>query len=97
MEASGIFSPGLDNFVNMIHGLIDQEFLVEASEYFKEMVGRGLFPTPQYGLMKDLFNSLLRAEKLELSKDVWNCIINKGCELNIYAWTVGLGVNKFPD
>ncbi|PWA43633.1 pentatricopeptide repeat (PPR) superfamily protein [Artemisia annua] len=68
MEASGL-SPSLDNFVNMIHGLIDQECLVEASEYFKEMVGRGLFSTPQYGLMKDLLNSLLRGEKLELSKD----------------------------
>ncbi|PWA62685.1 pentatricopeptide repeat (PPR) superfamily protein [Artemisia annua] len=87
MEASGL-SPSLDNFVNMIHGLIDQECLVEASEYFKEMVGRGLFSTPQYGLMKDLLNSLLRGEKLELSKDVWNCIINKGCELNVYAWTI---------
>lgn len=87
MEASEL-SPGLDNFVNMIHGLIDQECLVEASEYFKEMVGRGLFSTPQYGLMKDLLNSLLRGEKLELSKDVWNCIINKGCELNVYAWTI---------
>ncbi|GKB18453.1 putative pentatricopeptide repeat-containing protein, partial [Tanacetum coccineum] len=87
MEA-GELSPGLDNFVNMIHGLIDQECLVEASEYFKEMVGRGLFATPQYGLLKDLLNSLLRGEKLELSKDVWNCIINKGCELNVYAWTI---------
>ena len=87
MEASGL-SLGLDNFVNMTHRLIDQECLVEASEYFKEMVGRGLFSTPQYGLMKDLLNSLLRGEKLELSKDVWNCIINKGCEPNFYAWTI---------
>ncbi|KAI7758020.1 hypothetical protein M8C21_028260 [Ambrosia artemisiifolia] len=87
MEASGL-SPGLDNFVNMIHGLIDQDCLVEASEYFKEMVERGLFSTPQYGLLKDLLNSLLRGEKLELSKDVWSCIINKGCDLNVYAWTI---------
>ncbi|KAK1408475.1 hypothetical protein QVD17_40276 [Tagetes erecta] len=87
MEASGL-SPGLDNFVNMIHGLIDQECFVEASEYFKEMVERGLFSSPQYGLLKDLLNSLLRGDKIELSKDVWSCIINKGCELNVYAWTI---------
>nr|XP_043621417.1 putative pentatricopeptide repeat-containing protein At5g65820 [Erigeron canadensis] len=87
IEANGL-SPGLDNFVNMIHGLIDQESLVEACEYFKEMVDRGLFSTPQYGLLKDLLNSLLRGEKLELSKDVWSCIINKGCDLNVYAWTI---------
>ncbi|KAJ0780140.1 putative tetratricopeptide-like helical domain superfamily [Helianthus annuus] len=87
IEASGL-SPRLDNYVNMIHGLIDQECLVEASEYFKEMVERGLFSTPQYGLLKDLLNSLLRGDKVELSKDVWSCVINKGCELNVYAWTI---------
>ncbi|XP_071698245.1 putative pentatricopeptide repeat-containing protein At5g65820 [Rutidosis leptorrhynchoides] len=87
IEANGL-SPGLDNFVNMIHGLIDQECLVEASEYFKEMVGRGLFSTPQYGILKDLLNAMLRGDKLELSKDVWSCIMNKGCELNVYAWTI---------
>ncbi|KAD5317558.1 hypothetical protein E3N88_17504 [Mikania micrantha] len=87
MEASGL-SPGLDNFVNMIHGLIDQECLIEASEYFKEMVERGIFSTPQYGLLKDLLNSLLRGDKIELSKDVWSCIVKKGCELNVYAWTI---------
>ncbi|KAJ9564177.1 hypothetical protein OSB04_000143 [Centaurea solstitialis] len=87
MESDGI-SPGIDNFVNMIHGLIDQESLVEACEYFKEMMGRGLFSVFQYGIMKDLLNSLLRAEKLELSKDLWSCVVSKGCELNVYAWTI---------
>ncbi|XP_023765421.1 putative pentatricopeptide repeat-containing protein At5g65820 [Lactuca sativa] len=87
MERNGI-SPGIDNFVNMIHGLIGQECLVEACDYFKEMVGRGLFCVPQYGVMKDLLNSLLRGDKIEVSKDVWSCIINKGCEVNVYAWTI---------
>lgn len=87
MESEGI-SPGIDNFVNMIHGLIDQECLVEACEYFKEMVERGLLSAFQYGLLKHLLNSLLRGEKLELSKDLWGCIVSKGCELNVYAWTI---------
>ncbi|KAK3021924.1 hypothetical protein RJ639_045218 [Escallonia herrerae] len=55
---------------------------------FKEMVGRGHLSAPQYGTLKELLNSLLRADKLELCKDVWSCIITKGCELNVYAWTI---------
>ncbi|PWA96202.1 Pentatricopeptide repeat-containing protein [Artemisia annua] len=78
MEASGL-SPALDNFVNMINRLIDQECLVEASEYLKEMVGRGLLSTLQYGLLKDLLNSILKSS---------SCIINKGCEPNFYAWMI---------
>ncbi|KAK6128728.1 hypothetical protein DH2020_037536 [Rehmannia glutinosa] len=61
---------------------------VEACDYFKEMVGRGLLAVPQYGIMKDLLNSLLRGDKLQLAKDIWSCIIGKGCELNVYAWTI---------
>ncbi|XP_020677304.1 pentatricopeptide repeat-containing protein At3g49730 [Dendrobium catenatum] len=87
MEASGL-SPGLDTFIIMIHGFINQGFLIEASGYFKEMVVRGLFSAPQYGTLKELLNSLLRAEKLELAMDVWTCIVSKGCELNVYAWTI---------
>lgn len=87
MEANG-HSPGLDTFVIMIHGFLEQECLVEACDYFKELVGRGLLSAPQYGTLKDLLNSLLRADKLEMSKDVWNCIMMKGCELNVYAWTI---------
>ncbi|KAK9285948.1 hypothetical protein L1049_025150 [Liquidambar formosana] len=87
MEAMGL-SPGLDTFVIMIHGFLGQGCLVEACEYFKEMVGRGLLSAPQYGTLKDLLNSLLRAEKLEMAKDVWSCIITKGCEPNVYAWTI---------
>ncbi|XP_030466148.1 putative pentatricopeptide repeat-containing protein At5g65820 [Syzygium oleosum] len=87
MEASGL-SPGLDSFVIMIHGLIAHGHLVEASDYFKEMVGRGLLSAPNYGTLKDLLNSLLRAEKLEMAKDVWSCILTKGCDLNVYAWTI---------
>lgn len=86
MEASGL-SPGLDTFVIMIHGFLEQGCLVEACEHFKEMAGRGLFAAPHYGTLKELMNSLLRAEKLEMAKDVWNCI-TKGCELNVSAWTI---------
>ncbi|KAG4154019.1 hypothetical protein ERO13_D03G031000v2 [Gossypium hirsutum] len=87
MERSG-FSPGVDSFIVMIHGFIAQGCLVEACELFKEMVGRGLFCVPQYGVLKDLLNSLLRAEKLEMAKDLWSCIVSKGCELNVFAWTI---------
>lgn len=88
METSRRLSPGLDSFTIMVHGLTDQGCLVEACEFFKEMVARGLLSAPQYGILKDLLNSLLRAEKLELAKDVWDCIMTKGCELNVYAWTI---------
>ncbi|XP_028772777.1 pentatricopeptide repeat-containing protein At3g49730 [Neltuma alba] len=87
MEASGL-SPGIDTFVIMIHGFLEQGYLVEACEHFKEMAGRGLFAAPHYGTLKELMNSLLRAEKLEMAKDVWNCITTKGCELNVSAWTI---------
>ncbi|KAK4260219.1 hypothetical protein QN277_003363 [Acacia crassicarpa] len=87
MDASGL-SPGLDTFVILIHGFIEQGCLIEACEHFKEMAGRGLFAAPHYGTLKELMNSLLRAEKLEMAKDVWNCITTKGCELNVSAWTI---------
>ncbi|GKU98772.1 hypothetical protein SLEP1_g11723 [Rubroshorea leprosula] len=91
MEANRL-SPGVDTFLIMIHGFIGQGCLVEACEYFKEMVLRGLFCTPQYGVLKDLLNSVLRAEKLEMAKDVWDCIVTKGCELNVSAWTIWIHV-----
>ncbi|KAK6944578.1 Pentatricopeptide repeat [Dillenia turbinata] len=87
VEPSGI-SPGLDTFTILIHGLLGQGCLVEACEHFKEMVGRGLLSAPQCGTLKELLNTLLRAEKLEMAKDVWSCIMSKGCELNVYAWTI---------
>ncbi|KAM7516418.1 hypothetical protein LguiA_006001 [Lonicera macranthoides] len=87
IEANGL-SPGLDTFVIMIHGLLEQGCLVESCEYFKEMVGRGLLSAPQYGTLKELLNALLRADKLEMCKDVWSCIVTKGCELNVSAWTI---------
>lgn len=87
IEANGI-SPGVDSFVILINGLVDQGCLVEACEYFKDMILRGLLSYPQYGTLKDLLNTLLRADKLELAKDVWSCIMSKGCELNTYAWTI---------
>ncbi|KAK9902545.1 hypothetical protein M0R45_001482 [Rubus argutus] len=87
MEEAG-FSPGLDTFVIMIHGFLGQGCLIEACDYFKEMVARGLLSGPQYGTLKELMNALLRDEKLEMAKDVWSCIVTKGCELNVYAWTI---------
>ncbi|KAL2247357.1 UNVERIFIED_CONTAM: putative pentatricopeptide repeat-containing protein [Sesamum indicum] len=87
LEANGI-SPGVETFVIMVNGLVENDCLVEACDYFNEMVGRGLLAAPQYGILKDLLNSLLRADKLQLAKDVWSCIIAKGCELNVYAWTI---------
>lgn len=88
MEEIGV-SPGLETFTIMINGFIGQGSLVEACEYFKEMVGRGLLSAPQYGILKDLLNSLLRGERLEMAKDVWSCIVTKSsCELNVYAWTI---------
>ena len=87
IEAHGL-SPGLDTFVIMIHGFLGQGCLVEACQYFKEMVDRGLLSAPQYGTLKELMNSLLRADKLEMAKDVWRSIVSKGCEINVYAWTI---------
>lgn len=87
LDAEGL-SPGLDTFVIMIHGFLEQSCLVEACDYFKEMVGRGLLSAPQYGTLKELLNTLLRADKLEMCKDVWSCMVTKGCELNVYAWTI---------
>ncbi|CAN1342935.1 Putative pentatricopeptide repeat-containing protein At5g65820 [Linum perenne] len=87
LEASA-FSPGFDTFLIMVKGFISQGSLVQACEYFKEMVQRGLLSAPQYGILKDLLNPLLRDGKLELAKDVWSCILAKGCDLNLDAWTI---------
>ncbi|KAG6403413.1 hypothetical protein SASPL_135634 [Salvia splendens] len=67
--------------------------LVEACDYFSEMIGRGLLVSPQYGILKDLLNCLLRADELQLAKDIWSCIIAKGCELNVNAWIHALFSN----
>ncbi|PHT60335.1 putative pentatricopeptide repeat-containing protein [Capsicum baccatum] len=87
IEAS-VISPGVDTFIVMINGFVEEGRLIEACDHFKEMIGQGLLSAPQYGTLKDLLNSLLRAEKLELGKDVWSCITTKGCELNVSAWTI---------
>ncbi|PKA54783.1 Pentatricopeptide repeat-containing protein [Apostasia shenzhenica] len=87
MEAGGL-SPGLDTFVIIIHGFINQNSMIEACKYFKEMAARGLLSSPQYGTMKELLNSVLRAGKLELAKEVWSSMAVKGCELNVHAWTI---------
>lgn len=87
IEANGL-SPGVDSFVIIINGLVELGCLEEACSCFKDMISRGLLSAPQYGTLKDLLNSVLRADKLELGKDVWSCIVSKGCELNVYAWTI---------
>ncbi|KAJ6827181.1 pentatricopeptide repeat-containing protein, mitochondrial [Iris pallida] len=87
MEMGGL-APGLDTFVIMVHGLLGQGSLIEACKYFRDMVGRGLLSVPQYGILKDLLNSLLRAGKLELAIDLWGLIVSKGGELNVCAWTI---------
>ncbi|KAG9440664.1 hypothetical protein H6P81_020829 [Aristolochia fimbriata] len=87
IESSGL-NPGVDTFTIMIHGFLEQGSLVEACHYFKEMIERGLWSAPQYGTLKELLNSLLRDDKLEIAKEIWACIINKRCQLNVYAWTI---------
>lgn len=87
IETNG-FSPGVDTFVILINGLVEQGCLVESCDYFKEMVSRGLLAAPQYGTLKCLLNSLLRAEMIQMAKDVWSCMTSRGCELNVYAWTI---------
>ncbi|XP_020520630.1 pentatricopeptide repeat-containing protein At3g49730 isoform X1 [Amborella trichopoda] len=88
MEAKG-FSAGIDSFTIMIHGLLLQgNSLIDACKYFKEMVGRGLLATPQYGTFKELLNGLMRAGKLEMGKDIWDTIRSGGCHLNVYAYTI---------
>ncbi|CAK9320491.1 unnamed protein product [Citrullus colocynthis] len=87
MEVGGL-NPGLDTYIVMVHGFLSQGCLIEACDYFKEMVERGLLSAPQYGTLKELTNALLRAEKLEMAKNMWSCITTKGCELNVNAWTI---------
>ncbi|KZV25349.1 pentatricopeptide repeat-containing protein [Dorcoceras hygrometricum] len=87
IEVNG-FSPGVDTFVILINGLVAQGCLVESCDYFKEMVSRGLLAAPQYGTLKDLLNSLLRAEMIQMAKDIWSCMTSRGCDLNVYAWTI---------
>ncbi|GMN34232.1 hypothetical protein TIFTF001_004579 [Ficus carica] len=87
IEVSGL-TPGLDTFVVMIHGFLGQGCLIEACQYFKEMVERGLLSGPNYGTLKELMNALLRADKLEMAKDAWSCMVTNGCEINVYAWTI---------
>lgn len=87
IEVSGL-TPGLDTFVVMIHGFLGQSCLIEACQYFKEMVERGLLSGPNYGTLKELMNALLRADKLEMAKDAWSCMVTNGCEINVYAWTI---------
>ncbi|XP_047311590.1 putative pentatricopeptide repeat-containing protein At5g65820 [Impatiens glandulifera] len=88
MEENSL-SPGTDSFVVMINGFLSEGYSNEACDYFKEMVERGLFSVPHYGILKELLNKVLReSDKIEMVKDVWTCMITKGCDVNVCAWTI---------
>jgi len=87
MESNDI-SADLDTYTIFIRGLHNQGKLIDACKYFKEMVGKGLLPAPQYGTLKALFNTLLRAGKLEAAADIWDCMKKSGSHINIFAYTI---------
>lgn len=87
MESNGI-SADLDTYTIFIRGLHNQGHLTDACKYFKEMVGKGLLPAPQYGTLKDLLNTLLRAGKLDVAADIWDCMKKSGSHINIFAYTI---------
>ncbi|KAF3794484.1 putative pentatricopeptide repeat-containing protein [Nymphaea thermarum] len=87
IEETG-FSPGIESFTILIHGLLNHGSLIEACGYFKEMVQRGLMSAPQYGTLKELMNTLLRAEKLEMASEMWEIIKNSGANLNVFSYTI---------
>ncbi|KAJ3672817.1 hypothetical protein LUZ60_006191 [Juncus effusus] len=87
MEINGVI-PTLDTYVIIINGLAGQGDPIRASGYFKLMVEKGLFISPQYGVLKTLLNSLIRDEKLELAEEIWDCVIKSPCELNVCTWTI---------
>ncbi|OMO56412.1 hypothetical protein CCACVL1_26569 [Corchorus capsularis] len=66
-------------FGSLLDALCKNGKVKEAALVFEEM---------KYGVLKDLLNPLLRAGKLEMAKDVWACIVSKGCDLNVSAWTI---------
>lgn len=79
-------SPGLDSYVIMIHGFLEQECLVKLMNTLRKWLRKFFYQLHSMrSILKDLLNSLLSADKLEMSKDVWNCIMMKGCELNVFA------------
>jgi len=87
MENNGI-SADLDTYTIFIRGLHNQGNLTNVCKYFKEMVGKGLLPAPQYGTLKTLLNTLLRAGKLEMTIDIWDCMKKSGSHINIFAYTI---------
>ncbi|KAK1276713.1 putative pentatricopeptide repeat-containing protein [Acorus gramineus] len=87
---SSRLSPSIDSYVIIINGFLAQGALIEACSYFREMVAQGLCKTSHYGLVKVMLNSLLRAEKLELAKEMWDAMANRGCEPNVNVWTIWL-------
>ncbi|CAN6443637.1 unnamed protein product [Victoria cruziana] len=87
MEEAG-FSPGIESFTIFVHGLLSHGSLIEACRYFKEMAQRGLVSVPQYGTLKELMNTLLRAEKLEMASEMWEIIKNSGANLNVFSYTI---------
>ncbi|KAK1323339.1 putative pentatricopeptide repeat-containing protein [Acorus calamus] len=87
---SSRLSPSIDSYVIIINGFLAQGALIEACSYFREMVAQGLCKTSHYGLVKTMLNSLLRAEKLELAREMWDAMANRGCEPNVNVWTIWL-------
>eukprot|EP01018_Ginkgo_biloba_P014209 Gb_19758 [translate_table: standard] len=87
MESKGV-SADLDTYNILINGLLDHNKFTEACIHFKEMVRKGLMPTPQYGTLKVTLNTLLRAEKLQMAIDIWDTMKNSGSHINIYAYTI---------
>ncbi|KAJ3685657.1 hypothetical protein LUZ61_014821 [Rhynchospora tenuis] len=87
MESSGV-ELSLDTFIIIINGLAGKGDSVKACWFFKQMVEKDLFVMPHYGVLKTLLNALVREGKLELAKDIWNCIVQSRCELNECAWTI---------
>jgi pentatricopeptide repeat protein len=87
MNSNGI-SPDLDTYTIFIHGLHNQGNLTDACKYFKEMVEKGVLPAPQYGTLKALLNTLLRAGKLEVAADLWDCMKKRASHINIFAYTI---------
>lgn len=52
------------------------------------MVGKGLLPMPQYGTLKVLLNELLRAGKIDMAADIWECMKKGGSHINVFSYTI---------
>eukprot|EP01018_Ginkgo_biloba_P011387 Gb_11871 [translate_table: standard] len=87
MQSKGL-CPDLDTYTIMIHGLLKHNYFREACIHFKEMIEKGLLCSPPYGTLKDLLNGLLREGEHEMAVDLWEKMKKRGCDLNIFAYTI---------